>query len=67
MYRSGGALSRRRFRVISDVVYNHTAEGNELGPMLLFSELPFKIAGTDLLVTVPRVGEYEVLAVTKAV
>ena len=32
----GGALPRRGARVIIDVVYNHTAEGNELGPTLSF-------------------------------
>ncbi|CAA9503640.1 MAG: GH13_11 / GH13 / GH13_13 / GH13_10 / CBM48 [uncultured Solirubrobacteraceae bacterium] len=30
------ALHRKRIEVILDVVYNHTAEGNHLGPMLAF-------------------------------
>ena len=31
------ALHRAGIEVILDVVYNHTAEGNHLGPMLAFS------------------------------
>jgi glycogen operon protein len=30
------SVSRRRYRGILDVVYNHTAEGSELGPTLSF-------------------------------
>ncbi len=30
------ALHRAGIEVILDVVYNHTAEGNHLGPMLCF-------------------------------
>ena len=30
------ALHRAGIEVILDVVYNHTAEGNDLGPMLSF-------------------------------
>ena len=30
------ALHREGIEVILDVVYNHTAEGNQLGPMLSF-------------------------------
>ena len=31
------AFHQRGIEVILDVVFNHTAEGNELGPTLVFS------------------------------